>query len=97
MSVPVAFIDRLQLAHQIGREIVEAFDHPDMISDAVNLIASRLECMGVGITFFNHSDRVCPYLQRTMARVIIPHKNRRGRRNRRRYRRLGDRTRRVGW
>jgi len=52
MSVPVAFFDRLQLAHQLGREIVEAFDHPDMISDAVNLIASRLECMGVGITFF---------------------------------------------
>lgn len=58
MSVPVAFFDRLQLAHQIGREIVEAFDHPDMISDAVKLVASRLECMGVGITFLNHSDRV---------------------------------------
>jgi len=58
MNTPDEFIQRIQVAHRIGRGIVKAYDNPNMISEAIGLIASELEYQGVGIGFFNHADRV---------------------------------------
>lgn len=56
MSAPPALYDKIQNAHQVGREIVEAFDNTDMVSHAVNLIASELGYMSVGLSFFVHPE-----------------------------------------
>jgi hypothetical protein len=93
MNTPDEFIQRIQVAHRIGRGIVKAYDNPNMISEAIGLIASELEYQGVGIGFFNHADRVTSVFTADFGKSFqTTHKQFRFR-NGWRYCPLGNRTR----
>jgi|GEM_PF-2790932 len=52
-------IDRFKKIHLLGRDIVETFDHPQLLAETVCRIASEMGYTGVGISLASPSNALC--------------------------------------